>query len=662
LYAGIARNTWIYDGHSHPASESAMLSVRDAGAGVAHQRKLVAILCADIAGFSRLMGEDEAATYAALSRLRGAIDPLISAHGGRIVSTAGDGLLADFASVVDAMSCAVEIQQTARRLNEKLPPGRRLELRVGINLGDVIVAADGDLYGDGVNIAARLETLATAGGICLSQTVYDQVKNKLALDYRPLGAHRVKNIAEPVRAYAVGPGSPVAAIWRITRRRTVATICGLILVNAGLLAWLLGGPAVRESPVATAQAAAVATLAVPARLAERTSVAVLPFKNLSPDAGQDFFSDGITEDIINALGRFSNLLVAAKSGSFQFKGRNVSPEEAGRVLGVRYLVEGSVRRAGDQLRVTVELSEAATGFHLWSEVYNAELKDVFTVQDEITKRIVGMTAIKLTRLEQERAQRKPTANLTAYEYVLRGRAEVSGINPTRAANDEARAQLQHAIDLDLNYAAAYSALGSAHFEAVVSGWTEFPDDEIARAEALAKKALSLDPAATKAYLLLGSIGMYRNDYARALAQVDQALALNPSDAECYGVRGAILLMSGRAAEAVPWLEGALRLGGSNTGALMNLGISKYLLGQYGEAIDALDRTLAHNPGRMNQLMAHPVLAATYARLGRQQDVERERALIARLAPFFDSQRFAAQFGTKEARDDILAGLKAAGFR
>jgi adenylate cyclase len=651
----------ISDGHSRAIREAAVLSVSSSPLGVVHQRKLAAVLCADIAGFSRLMGEDEAATYEALSRLRGAIDPLISARSGRIVSTAGDGLLADFGSVVDAMSCAVEMQQAARELNEKLPPSRRLELRIGVNLGDVIVAADSDLFGDGVNIAARLETLAPPGGICLSQTAYDQVKNKLALDYRPLGAHRVKNIAEPVRAYAVGPGLPVPAMWRIARRRgTVAMICALILVSVGLLAWLLGAPIGRESPVATAQAAAVAGLAVPARLAERTPIAVMPFKNLSPDAGQDFFADGITEDIINALGRFSNLLVAAKSASFQFKGRNVSPEEAGRTLDVRYLVDGSIRKAGDKLRVSVEVTEAATGFHRWSDVYNAELKDVFALQDEITKRIVGAAAVKLTRLEQARVQRKPTANLAAYEYVLRGRADFS--SPTRATNDEARSLFQRAIDLDPNYAAAYAALGFAHYEAVVSGWAEFPDDEISRAEVLGKKALALDPATTKAYLLLANIGMYQRDYDRALGQVDQALAVNPSDADCYQVRGGILQWSGKAAEAATWLEGALRLGGPNTQVSMNLGIAKYMLGQYGEAIDLLDRTLAGNPGRMQRLMAHPVRAAAYARLGKEQDAERESAIVARLSPFFDAERFSAQFGTKGARDDMLAGLKAAGFR
>src|SRR5207248_6429112 len=239
---------------------------------------------------------------------------------------------------------------------------------------------------------------------------------------------------------------------------------------AGSLLWLFERPGRPPAPVParSEQAAPVTTLANPARLAERTPVAVLPFKNLSPDAGQDFFSDGITEDIINALGRFSNLLVAAKSASLQFKGRDVPPAEVGRTLDVRYLVEGSIRRAGDQLRISVELSEAATGFHLWSEVYNTEPKDIFSVQDDITRRIVGAAAVKLTRLERDRVLRKPTTNLVAYEYVLRGRADYA--NPTRAANDEARELFQRAIDLDPNYAAAYAALGTVPYEAAVPGW------------------------------------------------------------------------------------------------------------------------------------------------------------------------------------------------
>src|SRR5215831_5534052 len=288
-------------------------------------RKLAAILHADVVGFSRLMGEDEAGTHRALGELRSAVDPLIASHGGRIVGTAGDSLLADFSSVVDALNCAVEIQLAARAINDPTPPDRRLELRIGVNLGDVIVDG-GDIFGDGVNIAARLQALAQPGTVCISHTVYEHVRNKLDLDYHPLGSHRVKNIAEPVRAYAVGVSAAVPRPGG-RRRPLVAATAGGALLAAGLLAWALFAGASRElfelGPAA--KPVEVASLASPARLAGRPSVAVLPFKNLSGDADQDFFSDGITEDVITALGRFSNLLVVAKSASFPFKGSNASP-------------------------------------------------------------------------------------------------------------------------------------------------------------------------------------------------------------------------------------------------------------------------------------------------------------------------------------------------
>src|SRR5271167_4011895 len=417
------------------------------------KRKLAAILHADVVGFSRLMGEDEAGTHQALGKLRRAVDLLITTHGGRIVGTAGDSLLADFSSVVDALNCALEMQRASRTINDPIPLGRRLELRIGVNLGDVIIDGD-NIFGDGVNIAARLEALAQPGTVCISQTVYDQVRNKLDLDYRPLGSHRVKNIAEPVRAYAVGMA---AATPRPRRgRQPLFAAAGLAaLVVAGVVAWALYLGAGREllGLGAALKPVEVATLAAPARLAGRPSVAVLPFKNLSGDAGQDFFSDGITEDVITALGRFSNLLVIAKSATFPFKGSNAAPAEIGRLLDARYLLEGSVRRAGDRIRVNVELTEAATGVHVWSETYDAEVKDIFGVQDDISRRVVGAAAVKLTRYERDRALAKPTGKLAAYEYVLRGREFLS--HASRDKNDEAAALVQRAIDLDPSYAAAY---------------------------------------------------------------------------------------------------------------------------------------------------------------------------------------------------------------
>src|SRR6516225_4987985 len=357
------------------------------------KRKLAAILHADVAGFSRLMGEDEAGTHRALSELRRAVDPLIVAHGGRVVGTAGDSLLADFSSVVDAVNCAVEMQRAAREINDPIPPERRLELRIGVNLGDVIVDGD-DIFGDGVNIAARIEALAQPGTVCISQTVYDQVRNKLDLNYRPLGSHRVKNIAQPVRAYEIGVGIAAPDARRRWQRPLAVAAGAAALVMAGLVVWVLHAGVGWELTGfgAASKPADVASLAAPTRLTGRPSVAVLPFKNLSGDAGQDFFSDGITEDVITALGRFSNLLVVAKSASFQFKDKNLAPAEIGRLLDARYLLEGSVRRASDRVRVSVELIEAATGRQVWSDAYDGETKDIFAVQQDIARRVVAAAA------------------------------------------------------------------------------------------------------------------------------------------------------------------------------------------------------------------------------------------------------------------------------
>jgi adenylate cyclase len=617
-------------------------------------------LHADVVGFSRLMGNDEAGTHRALGELRHTIDPLVTAHGGRIVGTAGDSLLADFSSVVDALDCAVKMQSAARAINDQIPPERRLELRIGVNLGDVIVDRD-DIFGDGVNIAARLEALAKPGTVCISQTVYDQVKNKLDLDYRALGSHRVKNIAEPIRAYAVGV--PAAGPQPSKGRRSLFAGAGLAaLLVAGLVAWAFHSEIGREmrglggepKPVE------VAGLAAPARLAGRPSLAVLPFENLSSDAGQDFFADGITEDIITALGRFSNLLVVAKSASFQLKGQKLPPAEVGRRLDARYLVDGSVRRAGDRVRVTAELTEAATGRSVWSQAYDAEVKDIFGVQEDIARRVVGAAAIKLTRFERELALGKPTSSLAAYEYVLRGREAFS--HATREGNYEAQAMFQHAIDIDPSYSAAYAALGLSLIEAVASGWTEFVADDLGRAEALGQKALALDPATTTAYRLLAEVDLMKGQFDLALGQADRALEINPSDAESYATRGTALVWAGRTAEALPWLEGALRFDRAAFRAPLMLGLAYYFLDRYGEAVETLDRALALDLGHNTQLMGRPVLAAAYGQLNKLRDAERERTAAMRVSPFFDAERFAGQFGTQEARDHMLDGLKKAGFR
>jgi adenylate cyclase len=504
-----------------------------------------------------------------------------------------------------------------------------------------------------VNIAARLEALAHPGGICLSHTAYEQVKNKLDLPYRALGRHRVKNIAEPVRVYAVGPAAPTLAAIVLARwRGPIIAALAAALIMAGFGLWLF------ERPTAHAP---VAASSIPARLAGRTSVAVLPFKDLSDVAGQtSSFAEGLTEGIGNALGRFSTLEVIGKSATAALQSRTLALEEIGRALGVRYIVEGSIRRAGDRLRVNAELTEAPTGRQIWSDVYDAPAKDPLAAQDDVSQRVVGTVAATLTRVEHERVLRKPIEDLDPYEYILRARADFTG--HTREKNDEARTLARQAVQLDPDFAEGYSALGWAYYEAAASGWSEFPKDDIDRARTLAQKAAGLDPTLTSAYDLLANLFLYEGEYERALAQADRAIAINPNDAENSVRRGSILIYAGRPLEAISWLEASLRLDSANVPASGSLGVAKYFLAQYGDAIAALDRAVARDPGRVNQLTAHPLLAACYARLGRMQEAARERAIVARLSPFFDAERFASQFGTQQAHDDVLAGLKAAGFQ
>ncbi len=634
-----------------------MADIPDTGSG---KRKLSAILHADVVGFSRLMGEDEAGTHRALRELRGAVDPLIAGGGGRIVGTAGDSLLADFSSVTDALSCAIEMQRITATMNAEKPPKRRLELRIGVNLGDVIVDGD-NIFGDGVNIAARLEGLAQPGTVCISQSVYEQVRNKLRLDYRPLGSHQIKNIAEPINAYAVGgPTRDVfPAKWR---RPLVAAASMAALALAGLGTWALYAGLGRDllGHVAAPGTTDIVALVAPAHLAGLPSVAVLPFRNLSGDPHQDYFADGITEDVTTALGRFSNLLVIAKSASFRFRGSDAPPAEIGRLLNVRFLLDGSIHRIGDHVRVNAELTEAATGLHIWSENYDAEAKDIFEVQDDIARRVVGAAAVKLTRFERERVLTKPTENLAAYDYVLRGREFLS--HATRENNDDALALFQHAIDLDPNYAAAYAALGGSHYEAAVAGWTEFSQAEMEQAEALAQKALALDPSTTSAYRVLAWINIDQRRYDVALGQIDRALEINPSDVDNYQMRGAVLVWAGKAAEAIPWLEGARRFDRAHVLTGEGLCMAYYFLGRYGEAVEACDQTIARSPGRGVSAMVHPFLAATYAEMGRDHDAAGERTIITHMAPFFDARRYAEQFGTQEARERILEGLEKAGLQ
>jgi adenylate cyclase len=433
------------------------------------KRRLAAILSADVAGFSRLMGRDEVGTHDTLTAHRLVTDRLIVEYDGRVVSTAGDSILAEFPSAVEAVSCAVEIQGRLAQENVDIPPDRQMRFRIGINLGDVIV--DGaDIFGDGVNVAARLQAMAEPGGICIAGSVHEQVRNKLDLSYRSLGHQKAKNIAQRVQAFSIATSRHPSET--LTRKM----LSGAALGAAALSVAVLGIIALtrwdsRPIAVPTPDSRRVEVALRPSLTIGKPAVAVLPFANLSGDQGQEYFSDGLTEDLIAALGRFSGLLVIARTAVAQYKGGMPGREEVGRALNVAYLVEGSVRKAGDNVRVTAQLTDVMSGVHLWSDRFKGETKDVFAMQDEIATRIASALAIRVSRSEQERALAKPTESLAAYDLLLHGRERFA--QGSRAANREARNFFERATALDPRYASAHEASGWTYYEEVKSGWTEF---------------------------------------------------------------------------------------------------------------------------------------------------------------------------------------------
>jgi adenylate cyclase len=440
------------------------------------ERRLAAVLAADVFGYSRLMGADEEGTLAALKTCRREIiDPKIAEHRGRVVKTTGDGVLVEFASAVDAVRCAIEIQRTMAERNADIPEDSRIILRIGINVGDIIID-EGDIYGDGVNTAARLETLAAPGAICLSENAYQQVKGKLALDVRDMGEQQLKNIAQPVRVYYIDIGGTAAP-----------------------------------------QAAALA-------LPDKPSIAVLPYQNMSCDPEQDYFADGIVEDIITAMSRFSSLFVIARNSSFTYKGKHVDIKQVGRELGVRYVLEGSVRKSGDRLRVTAQLIDAETGAHVWAETYDRKAIDIFGVQDEITQNVVGAIEPSIRVAEIERSRRKRSDSLNAYDLYLRALPLV--YSASRAQNEQAVDLLNQALAADPSFASAATAIGICFAWRAAYGWGNTA--EAARQSAkYAQLALELDRENSSALALLARLSGASRKYDEAVIFGQRAVSSNP---------------------------------------------------------------------------------------------------------------------------------------
>ena len=617
------------------------------------KRKLTAILSADVEGYSLLIGDDEESTIRTLNRYRQTMKMLIEKYRGRVVDATGDNLLAEFASVVDAVNCAATIQQKLAELNAGLPEKRKMQFRIGVNLGDIVEEGD-RIYGDGVNIAARIEGLAVGGGICISGTAYDQVKSKLEFGYEYTGEHRVKNIKEPVRVYRVlmepeAAGKLIGETKSTLRRWSLASAAIVLVIGAAAI-WVYYMQLTPKSEE-TISPSKSALLPV-----GRASIAVLPFSNLSGEPEQEYFSDGITNDLITALSKFPELLVIASNTIFTYKGKPVNIEHVSQDLGVRYVLEGSVQKAGAKVRINALLIDATSGFHIWSEHYNRELKDIFAVQEEIVHTIVGKLAVKIDAAERKRVLHKRTESLEAYDYLLRG----LDLFQTRTCEDFRKAgqMFEKAIALDPDFASAYVGLGRAYQAQTSYGCTEFPSQALQRAKDLATKAINLDEFQSDAYALLGMVYTYSGRYDLAINQLNQAIEINPNDAYAHSYRGQVMLWSGRVDDAIQSMEIALRFDPNRSpGDFMFLGIGYYLKGQYDKAINVLEKGLNRKPDWVGN---HIILAAAYAQLDRLDDAEREVQEILRLEPFFELDNYGTIYRNPADRAKIVQGLRKAG--
>ncbi|HXQ42236.1 MAG TPA: adenylate/guanylate cyclase domain-containing protein [Candidatus Udaeobacter sp.] len=571
------------------------------------QRRLTTILAADVVGYSRLMGEDEAGTLAALKqRRREVLAPLVNQHGGRIFKLMGDGVLVEFASVVNAVQCAVEVQKGMAAANAALPAEKQVLLRIGINLGDVIVEGS-DLYGDGVNLAARLEGLAEPGGICLSETAHHHVASKLPLGYRDLGEQSVKNFAKPVRVYSIGPETPQAR---------------------------------REEP---------------AQLRDKPAIVVLPFANMSGDPEQEFFADGLTEDILTELSRFRELLVISRNTSSRYKGKAVDVKKIAKELAVHYLLEGSVRKAGNRVRVTVQLIDAETDRHIWADRYDRELADIFAIQDEVTASVVATLPRRVEAARRERSASKPTENMAAYECVLTGK--VLHHRSTKQDNEAALAMLERAIKLDPQYAHAHAWLACTLGQSWTNGYCEDRDATWNRILEELRTAHALDDNDSDVHRILAAVHLAHNDHDKATYHQERAIALNPNDDLIVVQEGEVLTWLGRPEEGVTWIKKAMRLNPYHPERFWNhLGRAYFVARRYAEAVEAFKHITA--PDHTH----HAFLAAAHAQIGNEAETRGHAGQVLARKPDFTVQSYLStvHYKSQEDLDHHRAGLMKAG--
>jgi len=592
------------------------------------KRKLTAILSADVEGYSRLMSEDEGATVRMLTAYREVMTTLIQQHNGKVLDSTGDNLLAEFASVVDAVQCAVSVQKEIQSRNAGLPENRRMQFRIGINLGDVIEEGD-RIYGDGVNIAARLEGLAEPGGICISKTAFDHIESKLPYGYEYIGDQTVKNIPKPVGAYRVQmeprvtvPESEEAKPARPERRRTYfigAAALAVLVLLAGV--WYFYSRPSFEP-------ASVKKMAYP--LPDKPSIAVLPFDNLSGDPEQDYFSDGLTEDIITALSKVGSMFVIARNSTFTYKGKPVKIKQVAEDLGVRYILEGSVRKAEDRVRITAQLIDALKGHHLWAERYDRDLKNLFDLQDEITKNILTALQVKLTEGERIRVWSRSTDNLNAFQKFLKGRVHYLRFNPDD--NAIARLLYEEAIALDPEFASPVVNLAWTHLQDISFGRSKSPKESLERAIQLAQRTISLDKSSAIAYGTLGWISLKKGQFKEGIALAEKAVALSPGDSIQIAMLGGILAYAGRYEEGLPLLEKAIRLDPIPIPWYITMvGVCYQHLGRHEEAIEEFKKVLHRN---QNNLGARLRITAAYSLLGREEEASTSALEVLRINPKF----------------------------
>jgi adenylate cyclase len=624
------------------------------------KRKLTTIFSADVAGYSRLMGEDEAATVKTLEQYKTIMSDLIRQHRGRVVDSTGDNLLAEFASVVDAVQCAVATQKELQSRNTELPENRSMLFRIGINLGDVI-EEDGRIYGDGVNIAARLESLADPGGICISKTAFDQIETKLPFGYAYLGEQQVKNIAKPVGAYKVqmecrvngaeGKGRAKGApAWR--RKTVLSGVFSILVVLVYLAVWNFYWRAPEIEPAPEEKTT------VP--LSDKPSIAVLPFVNMSDDPKQDYFSDGISEDIINALVRWPPIRVIPRASSFIYKGKSIDLKQVGREMSVQYVLEGSTRREGNRVRITVQLIDTTTLQHLFSERYERDMQDIFAIQDEITLNVLTAMRISLWALDAQFLPVKGTENIDAYLKVLE--SEALNQNMNRANMTKSRQLAEEAIALDPEYSRGYELMaGAIGNEAMLGVYEKNPHDALERAIALAEKAVQLDDSSSGAHLVLGFISILLNrDYEKGIAEAERALDLAPNSVRAQYMLGVYLYWGGRSEEAIPIFKKAVALSPiPHPRAQSHLCIASRKARRYEEAVTVCRQLLQREP---NHVLAHLTLAATFVETEKIEEARAEITEVLRIDPKYNVKVVPRSFPWKDQAevDRLIDSLRKAG--